>query len=753
MVTHIIRGGWRSGAILLVALTIILAAAIALLPGRADAHGFLDRSEPAANAVVPEAPSEVSLWFTEPLEPEYSRAELFDASGVKIPTEPRRIGDDNQMLLTLPADLPDGTYTIQWRNISTVDGHPQQGFVPFTIGSRSDVVTPQAPTVTTFSKPPTWLDSLGRWLSLLGITGATGSVVCWLFVLRQAREPLDDAFYDRVQRRFQRLVLFSIGVGIVGSLIALGVQVATAGDGFSVQRTLDVLIDSRFGHLWLARTVLLLGLGAIVASGSLWDERPSMSTVALTLGLAGGAMLPYALNSHAAAQVTGEDAAVAADWLHLAASSVWIGGLLALLVTLIYGTRGSARDQRRQAFAIAVTRFTTVALASVIILALTGFYAAWLQVGNLIALRETSYGQTLILKLALLVPMLILGAINMRVIGPRMLTAARSGVHFGRTVAAEVMLGIGILATVGLLTTLPTARDTVTQEAENTTFHLNRNDVHSILYISPGSAGLNRYTADIAIDGLETPASVQVILILTKQGDVEGIREIQLPYNSGNRFEASGSDLSVTGAWDLEFIVRREGQADVRFEEEMNVRSTPPAERVPGQPPRFVGTTSAGAVLFGGLAIVAIVASLRTPGVWQDRAVGSGIGAALLLAGGLILAVNRHDPTLTTLATNPIPVTTDSLSAGQQVFQANCAACHGPEGKGDGPAGANLNPQPADLTASHAAVHTDGDMLWWISNGIDPAMPPFGDALNEADIWNVINYVRSLSGPSSASED
>lgn len=740
------NGGWRIRVALLVPLLISLLAIVGLRPERADAHAFLERSEPSANRVLPEQPTEISLTFTEPVEPEFSKAELYDASGALIPTDPSQIVAANQIVLTLPAGLPNGTYTVQWRNVSASDGHPQQGFVPFTIGSQADVVTPSPPQAINFSAPPAWLETTGRWLSLLGLTGAAGAIVCWLWVIRQARDPLDDEFYDRVRDRVAMLIMVAAGVGVVGSLIALGVQAKDSGGSYSIGTITDILTDTRYGHLWIARVLLLLGLAVLATFDSLWEEPPATTMVVLALGLAAGAMLPFSLNSHAAAQPIGADTAVAVDWLHIAASSVWIGGLLALLLTLILGTRGAPADQRRQVFATAVPRFTTLAIISVIVLALTGFYAAWLQVGNLLALRDTSYGQTLIVKLVLLVPLLILGAVNMRIIGPKLRTAATAGIHFSRTVAAEAVLGIGILVAVGLLTSLPTARDTITEDAQNTIFRFIENDIYAVLYITPGSAGFNRYTADIAIDGMDNVSSAQLLLRLEKEGDVEGIREIPLEYKFGNRFEASGADLSVTGDWNVEFIVRREGMADARFKEQINVPSSPPADRVPGQPPRFLGTTSTAAVLFAGLAIIAIVGSLRAPGVWQDRVIGTGIGAALLLAGGLILLINKDDPTPTALAANPIPLTEASIEAGHEVFLANCTSCHGQTGEGDGPAAASLNPPPANLTEPHVAVHTDGDLHWWITNGIKPSMPPFGEALTEEEIWNVINYVRSLGG-------
>ena len=65
----------------------------------------------------------------------------------------------------------------------------------------------------------------------------------------------------------------------------------------------------------------------------------------------------------------------------------------------------------------------------------------------------------------------------------------------------------------------------------------------------------------------------------------------------------------------------------------------------------------------------------------------------------------------------------------------------------------NLEPPPANLTEPHVAVHTDGDLHWWITNGIQPAMPAFGEDLTQEEIWNVINYVRTLTNPDLANGD
>ncbi|RIK34742.1 MAG: hypothetical protein DCC58_21185, partial [Chloroflexi bacterium] len=234
-------------------------------------------------------------------------------------------------------------------------------------------------------------------------------------------------------------------MALAGSLVMLSVQSANAGGGYGPGGMLDVAFDTRWGTWWLARVVLLIVLAGALSITSLWDDPPKTRDAVVALLAAGLALLPFSLASHAAAQPVGKASAVATDWMHLAAASIWVGGLLTLLVSMVYGTRGVPGPERRLAWAEAVQRFTTLAIVAVVALALTGIYSAWLQVGNLTALRETAYGQALIVKLALIIPMLALGALNKQVLGPRLRASAANGRRFARSVAAEAMIGVGVL--------------------------------------------------------------------------------------------------------------------------------------------------------------------------------------------------------------------------------------------------------------------------------------------------------------------
>jgi putative copper export protein/mono/diheme cytochrome c family protein len=102
----------------------------------------------------------------------------------------------------------------------------------------------------------------------------------------------------------------------------------------------------------------------------------------------------------------------------------------------------------------------------------------------------------------------------------------------------------------------------------------------------------------------------------------------------------------------------------------------------------------------------------------------------------------------TSFQTSPTGFSVDSIVRGQHLYPANCAPCHGPDGRGDGPAATGLSIRPADLTAAHVLAHPDGELIWWLEEGMPdpegrPAMPGFAASLPKRDLWSLIDYVRA----------
>src|SRR5690348_4055407 len=112
----------------------LLMASVLSLPGvSAGAHAFLAQAVPAVGGIVPAAPREVRLTFTEGIEPAFSRIELATATGQPVGTGPAIVDprDNTQLVLALPPLAP-GRYRVKWRVVS-VDTHPTEGDYSFEI--------------------------------------------------------------------------------------------------------------------------------------------------------------------------------------------------------------------------------------------------------------------------------------------------------------------------------------------------------------------------------------------------------------------------------------------------------------------------------------------------------------------------------------------------------------------------------------------------------------------------------------------
>jgi mono/diheme cytochrome c family protein len=109
--------------------------------------------------------------------------------------------------------------------------------------------------------------------------------------------------------------------------------------------------------------------------------------------------------------------------------------------------------------------------------------------------------------------------------------------------------------------------------------------------------------------------------------------------------------------------------------------------------------------------------------------------------------------------TNPEAGHDDALAAGQELYTTNCLTCHGPEGKGDGEGAVNLDPKPANLSDGvMMADLNDGYLFWRISKGgafepFNSAMPAWEQSFTEDQRWQLVTYVRSLSGHDHMDED
>jgi mono/diheme cytochrome c family protein len=158
----------------------------------------------------------------------------------------------------------------------------------------------------------------------------------------------------------------------------------------------------------------------------------------------------------------------------------------------------------------------------------------------------------------------------------------------------------------------------------------------------------------------------------------------------------------------------------------------------------FRGEVIASLLLIGGAAILVIGALL----VRRFRLLSLALLAAVLAWRGPSLGLLTVAAVPTSFQTSPTGFAAAAIVRGQALYGPNCAACHGSDGTGNGPAAAARRIRPADLTQPHLWEHSDGEMFWWLSHGMDdpeggPAMPGFEASLSPDDRWALIDYVRA----------
>ncbi|MFB4197810.1 copper resistance CopC/CopD family protein [Streptomyces carpaticus] len=377
----------------------------------AAAHAQLLATDPANGALLPVAPPRITLTFSERITPVPDGVTVTGPDGpVDLPggdgAPAGEVAPDapERLAIALPADgLPDGVYTVMWRVVS-VDSHPIHGALVFGVGADDvgELATAAA------------AGAAGAEADAAGALTVFAAVFRWLGYAALALLAGGTAFVllcrpDGLRRpAVHRLLALSWGASLLSAaalLLAQGPYTVNGSPADLVRpELLTATLGTDFGRFLLARLALLVLGGVLLAilAGQARDRpRARRGRAERALRVAAGVVLLLALpatwtgTGHALA---GADAlSLSADTLHLTAMAVWLGGLVFLL-----GLTRAGGGPEPAELGAALRRFAVLASASVVVLAGTGLYRAWRQVGSVEALTGTRYGMLLVLKLAAL---------------------------------------------------------------------------------------------------------------------------------------------------------------------------------------------------------------------------------------------------------------------------------------------------------------------------------------------------------------
>jgi copper transport protein len=441
------------------ALAVALLAALAvlvLLPAEVQAHAVLERTTPSASATTSTPPKEVSLTFSEGIEPRFAIVSVTDAGGHQVADGPpaHPPGDGTTLVVPLK-DVKQGWYLVYWRVISA-DGHPVRGAFTFAVGP-SPGPAPQFPIPSLNETAATPTLVIERWAMLLSLMIGVGLLLFRLVIARPV--------VSRVEGASLRPVGIAAGVALAICLIATPVYLIQSTAEFALRSATDLggLIPlvrrSSFGRaiLDLEIVVALLIVCAVAAGFLDRPKRAARSVVELialfaVLGTAAAALLIPGIAGHPAT-TSPAGLAMSLDWVHLASGSVWVGGLVGLLLLGV----GAGRENRRAVLGVVVPRFSRVALVAILLIIGTGVGASLLHLPTLDSLWTTSYGRAILVKVALLCGALSLAAVNLLVTRPALrdeLTKAWGAIWVRRLAGGEMLLAAGIVAAAAVLTSV-----------------------------------------------------------------------------------------------------------------------------------------------------------------------------------------------------------------------------------------------------------------------------------------------------------
>ncbi len=529
--------------------------ALVLVAGPAAGHALLVSAEPADATVLERGPGEVLLRLTEVPDPELSEVRVIDAEGQTYHRgDAETLAGEPATLRVEIADVPDGVYTVTWRAYSTVDGHVTGGAYAFGVNVDPDEVRPAADVAR--SPPLSPLEVAGRWIFYAGLALLLGSA--WMGAL----------LFGGAAPVVHRLTWAGLAAGAVGSLALAAAQRSAAGVG------IGRFVQTGIGRAATGRILALVAAGLVLLVASRLGG--SARRIALLVAGTGAAAAAYVhVGAGHAAAGGAASLHVVAQWTHMLAAGVWIGGL----VTLLAAVRGTPGEEK----ASAVRRFSTVALVAVAVVSATGAVRALDEVGSWSALLGTGYGRLVAVKIALLVVLLGLAAVNRYRNVPDAPTSLRG---LRRVSGGELGIAAVVFVATALLASLIPSGSAVTEEGG---IRVEGSDpgttVRVVFAAEPGYAGSNDIEVRVVDYDTGEPVDAGRIAVRFEPVEATAVPETTLELDDAGDgvWRGRGGNLAVPGLWRTVVLVQRgTDSAEVRFTVATRCRTT--SITTPGQP-------------------------------------------------------------------------------------------------------------------------------------------------------------------------
>jgi copper transport protein len=528
-----VRSTWLI-ALIAICLSIVMPA------GSASAHAGLEESEPKPSSWLASSPTEIVLYFDEPVGVVFARIQILDQDGNEVfETRPTRDEDDHSTVRANIDKLGDGTWVVVWR-VASSDSHPVQGSFAFSIGTSVSDVTSILNNDAEQRHGLNNLFNFIRFVMFAGILALIGGLGLVAFAAQKSpsirtRMSLWGAWTIAIVASIQ--ALFAYGPH------ASGVKVYSVTDLSLLSDTMTTM----FGQATLIRIVLLLGFSLLLVTIAHRDKR-----IWRVFGI--GASVAIAATFSAVGHPSGQSPVVFSftlDVIHLLAVSLWIGALFLITMDRKFWLRSTQ----------SMLWFSRTAGYSVAVIAVTGIAQTLLLTDGLRNVFVLEYGQKLAVKVALVVVLVAIGALSRA-------TLRKSGpAKLHQSVIVESLIALIVVGITALIVALPPREQASNAPVQ---FSLKQSDLSAEITVTPARVGSAEI--HVAIDSLvgsfAQMTSVSARMSLPSESIPNG--PIELVRTTPNHYTAA-VNFPFSGVWNLEILVKPDPTRTVLFTTDVKV--------------------------------------------------------------------------------------------------------------------------------------------------------------------------------------
>ena len=420
-----------------------------------SAHPFTDETIPNLSSNAPTGVSEVVVFFSEPVELDFSTLKVLDNNGNQIDNKDTNYYQDEKSLIVTTSPLEDGVYTVTTKVLSKVDGHLVPGAFLFAVG---DVVIDPKLLENQNSIDLIFFPEAGaRFPGIVGQTIVLGVIIASLIIWGTQNKQLIKEELEQIEFTHHQKFMSITGIGLMLVFISNVLMIAV--QTVRLETTPIEAIQTNFGSIWLIRmaiTIVLLGIWFGLDRKKNLTKKTQIPMLIAMLALIGTS----SLIGHGAA--SGETPALILDYIHNLVAAVWIGGIFYFVFTLL-PTLSQLKEINKEKMSLAlIPRFSIAFIISIGIVIITGPLLMWFLESDVGLITESVYGQLIMLKIAIAGIMIGLGGFfqfRVQRTAEKNFQSGKISVHkkLKRTLKVDAALGVILLGVVALLTngTLP----------------------------------------------------------------------------------------------------------------------------------------------------------------------------------------------------------------------------------------------------------------------------------------------------------